>query len=308
MVEAAVPDKAPPARSRLPALTLDGPWPLVAALAVLAVPTGARLSDQVWSHDFGAYGPIILATGGWLVWRQAPELRKIAAPGSPLVSGLILVAALALYAFGRAYDFITLESAGVWGAGVAMLHATFGSRALRRLWFPLLYLAFAIPPPNFLLDAATAPLKAFVSWAATSSLAAFGLPVARQGVTIFVAQYQLLVEDACAGMNSIVGLVAVSLLYVWLMRGSRLLYCLFLTLLVLPIAIVANILRIVILILLTYFFGDAVGQGFLHFAAGMVLFATALVLVFALDHAIAAAGAWLARRRGPPSGPQAAPA
>ena len=180
---------------------------------------------------------------------------------------------------------------------MAMLYASVGPRAMIRHWFPLFYLAFAIPPPNYLLDAATAPLKTFVSWAATSGLAQLGLPVARQGVTIFIAQYQLLVEDACAGMNSIVGLTAVSLLYVYLMRGSRLVYSLVLTALVVPIAILANIVRIVILILLTYFFGDAVGQGFLHFAAGMVLFATALTLVFALDNAISFAAARMARRK-----------
>lgn len=287
-------DAAAPKRSAR-GLTLNGPWPLAAALAVLAAPTAVRLSDQTWSHDFGAYGPIVLATGGWLLWRQADDMKRRAAPGSPWMSALILGVSLASYVFGRAYDFVTLETAGVWGAGMAMLHATVGPKAMIRHWFPLFYLAFAIPPPNFLLDAATAPLKAFVSWAATSGLASVGLPVARQGVTIFVAQYQLLVEDACAGMNSIVGLIAVSLLYVYLMRGSRLVYSLILTALVVPIAILANILRIVILILLTYFFGDAVGQGFLHFAAGMVLFATALALVFALDHAIAFV---IARRSG----------
>ncbi len=61
-----------------------------------------------------------------------------------------------------------------------------------------------------------------------------------------------------------------------------------------PIAIVANIIRIMILILLTYFFGDEVAQSFLHFAAGLVLFSTALALVFALDTLIHRV---LARRR-----------
>ena len=68
--------------------------------------------------------------------------------------------------------------------------------------FPLLYLAFVIPPPNTLLAELTAPLKLLVSQVATDWLHGWGLPVAREGVTIFVAQYQLLVEDACSGMNS----------------------------------------------------------------------------------------------------------
>ena len=80
--------------------------------------------------------------------------------------------------------------------------------------------------------------------------------------------------------------LAISLLYIYLMRGSSWLYSLFLTAMVIPIAIIANILRIIILILLTYFFGDEVAQGFTHFAAGLMLFATALLLVFAIDRGL----------------------
>lgn len=270
---------------RRPAV-LPSAWPLWAGLAILGVPTILRLAGQDWSREFGAYGPIVLGAGAWLLWRQLPQMRFLATPGSPLITGTILLASLAFYVFGRAYDFLTLETAGVYGVGLAMLYDRFGLEAMRQNWFPLLYLAFVIPPPNSLLASATAPLKQLVSMASTDVLHAVGLPVAREGVTIFVAQYQLLVEDACAGMNSIVGLIAVGLLYIYLLRGSNLAYSAFLTLFVIPVAIVANILRIMILILLTYYFGDAVGQGFLHFTAGMFLFATALLLVFAVDSLI----------------------
>ena len=100
-----------------------------------------------------------------------------------------------------------------------------------------------------------------------------------------MAQYQLLVEDACSGMNSIVGLIAVSLLYIYLMRGSSwLIYSLpSSSAWSIPIAIVANILRIMVLVLLTYFFGNEVAQGFLHVTAGLFLFTTALLFVFLID-------------------------
>jgi len=268
------------------AIALGAPFWLVAGFAVLAGPTFVSLAQQTWSREFGAYGPIIIAAGAWLVWRQIPELRRLAAPGAAWVTWLMLAIAFPLYVFGRAYDFLTLETAGVYGVGVAMLYSKVGARAMMATWFPLLYLAFVIPPPNSVLADLTAPLKQFVSYVATSSLAHVGVPVAREGVTIFVAQYELLVEDACSGMNSIVGLIAVSLLYIYLMRGSSLLYSLVLVAFAIPIAVVANIVRIMVLILLTYFFGNEVAQGFLHFTAGMLLFATALLLVFALDSAL----------------------
>ena len=98
-------------------------------------------------------------------------------------------------------------------------------------------------------------------------------------------------------MNSIVGLSAVSLLYIYLMRGSSWMYSIALVCLVIPIAIVANILRIMVLVLLTYFYGNEVAQGFLHFTAGMFLFATALLFVFAIDRLLVFAGSKLRARR-----------
>ena len=271
---------------------------LALGLAALTIPTLISLAEQSWSHEFGAYGPIVLVTGLWLLWRQMPEIRHAGEPGNPWLTAPILIIALISYAFGRAFDFLTLETGGVYGAGIAVLQSRLGGKILLKHWFPLVYLAFAIPLPGSVLADLTAPLKQLVSMAATNCLHLFGIPVARQGVTIFVAQYQLLVEDACSGMNSIVGLIAVSLLYIYLMRGSNLVYSLLLTLFVIPIAVAANIFRIMVLILLTYFFGNEVAQGILHFTAGMLLFATALVCVFGVDRLISYVSPRLGRTAG----------
>jgi exosortase len=123
-------------------------------------------------------------------------------------------------------------------------------------------------------------------------LQAFDFPIAREGVTLYIAQYQLLVEDACSGMNSIIGLTAISLFYIYITHRASWRYSAFLMLFILPIAIIANIIRIVTLVLLTYYYGDAVAQGFLHMTAGVVLFALALGLVFLLDTVIMRIISW----------------
>ena len=253
-------------------------------LAALTIPTLATLGEQVWSKESGAHGPIVLVTGGWLLWRA---LRgEPAHPGNVWLTAGLLLAALPIYVFGRAYDFISLEVAGVYGVAVALLHARFGCRVLVKNWFPLLYLGFLVPPPMWLMDHLTSPLKVFVSAVTTMGLQAIGIPVFREGVTLMIGQYQLLVEDACSGMNSITGLVAISLFYIYLLRNASWRYSLFLVCLVIPIAIVANIIRVATLVLLTYFFGDAVAQSFLHMAAGVLLFTSALLLVFTVDHVV----------------------
>jgi exosortase B len=264
-------------------LGLTRDWPLALGFASLAIPTCLIMANQAWSKEDGAQGPLILAIGAWLLWRQWPSLRREASVGPAVFTFLALGVAMLAYVAGRMFDYLTFEAGGLYLAGLAILHDRFGGRALRHGWFPLFYLAFAVPPPGFVIDHLTAPLKHFVAFVATNSLATAGLPVAREGVTITIAQYQLLVADACSGMNSLIGLTAISLLYIYLLRRASIYYSMLLTWMVIPIAIAANIVRIMAIILITYMFGDEVGQSFIHMAAGLFLFSTALALIFALD-------------------------
>ena len=257
--------------------------PLWVGMALLTAPTLSSLGAQVWTKESGAHGPIVLAVGIWLLIRGVGQAKPFAKPGSLVLTLAGLLLSLLLYVFGRAFDFISLEVAGLYATGVVILYSRLGLRALAHMWFPIAYLAFLIPPPGWFIDELTGPLKQFVSWSAMSVLSVFGVPVGREGVTIYVGSYRLLVEDACSGMNSIVGLVAVSVLYIYLLRGSHLRYAALLTAATLPIAVVGNIIRIMTLILLTYFGGDEMGQGFLHETAGLFLFAIDRGLVFALD-------------------------
>lgn len=266
-----------------PRLPSAGQLLLALAVVALAAPTFYRLGVQVWSKEIGAHGPIVLATGAWILWREIPTMMKEGRSGNPALTVLGASLSLAIYIFGRAYDLISLEAAGLYGFGVAVLHDRFGIRVLLKNWFPLLYLALLLPLPGWMLDQFTAPLKLFVSFVSGEIALLLGVPLVREGVTMTAGPYQLLVEDACSGLNSLIGLVAITLFYVYLLRNAGWRYSLFLVALIIPVATLANIIRIVFLILLTYHFGDAVGQGFLHVSAGLFLFALSLALMFAID-------------------------
>jgi len=129
-------------------------------------------------------------------------------------------------------------------------------------------------------------LKNWVSWLAEYILYGAGLPVARSGVVLLVGQYQLLVADACSGLNSLFSLSALGVLYMYVMSRKSVLHNIVLFAAILPIAFFSNTIRVIILILITYFFGDEAGQGFLHGAAGIVLMLFALVMIFVLDHVL----------------------
>ena len=100
---------------------------------------------------------------------------------------------------------------------------------------------------------------------------------------MIVGPYQLLVEDACAGLNSLISLTAISLFYIYILHNASWRYALFLMLWIVPVALLANLVRVMILVLITYHFGNAAAQGFLHSTAGLVMFATALLGIFLVD-------------------------
>jgi len=122
-----------------------------------------------------------------------------------------------------------------------------------------------------------------VSYVVESVLYAVGYPISRSGVILQIGQYQLLVADACAGLNTLFTLEALGLLYLNLVKHQSIARNIVLAICIVPISFVANVIRVIALTLITYHLGDEAGQGFLHDFAGMVLFMAALLLIILFD-------------------------
>ncbi len=256
---------------------------LTIALLVTVLPTLYAMATQSWTTEAGVHGPLVLATAVWLIWRNWDEIVAEARPGNMWLAMPVLLGACALYAFGRAFNFLIIEVGALLLALLAIAYSFVGHKVLMKLWFPIVYMLFLIPLPGWLMDSITQPLKILVSDIVTTVLAALGYPIGQVGVTIYIAQYQLLVEDACAGLNSLISLTAVGLFYIYLMHNASWRYSVLLMLFLLPIAIAANVVRVIILVLLTYYAGNEVAQGYLHDFAGIVTFVSALLLIFLVD-------------------------
>jgi exosortase len=151
------------------------------------------------------------------------------------------------------------------------------------MWFPLFYLAFALPPPDTVVAVITQPVKIAISEWAVTLLYGLGFPVGSSGVVIQIAQYELLVAAACSGLNSLITLSALCLFYVYLRNRNDLTAFLLMSLLVVPVAVFSNFVRVIILILITYYISESAAQGFLHDFAGLVTFAAALGAMFAIE-------------------------
>lgn len=257
---------------------------LLAGVLALVVPTLLSLAREYWNTENGAHGPIILVSGAWLVWRERAHIRF--RPGSISSAWLLalLPPLLLLYAYGRSFSVLTAETAALYALLILLALFYWGPAMMRRLWFAILYLGFLIRPPSGVVAELTQPLKIWISETVVGMLYWFGYPVANSGVRIQVAQYELLVQQACAGLGSIFSLLAIGLLYIHLSQRALTVRSALLIVGIVPIAIFANWMRVVILLLLTYYAGDGVAQGFAHDAAGLTTFAMALVGMLAFDH------------------------
>ena len=260
-------------------------WPVLVGLLVLYVPTYHDLATGLWNSEEQAHGPIVLMVALFLIW-QRRDMFLASDPGGearPRAGWILLVFGLLLYALGRSQEILLFEVGSQIPVLLGVLLITLGGGPAKALWFALFFLLFMVPLPGFVVDAATGPLKQNVSVIAEQVLYALGYPVARSGVTLTVGPYQLLVADACSGLHSMFSLSAMGLLYLYLMGHGQWWRNAILIAAILPIAFFANIIRVMILVLVTYHLGDAAGQGFLHGFAGVLLFVVALLTLFALD-------------------------
>ena len=262
-------------------------WPVVLGLLVLYVPTYWMLAHGIWNSEEQAHGPIVLVVALFLIWQRRavfsadagilPTRVEVATGWTLLVIGLLA------YALGRSQDILLFEVGSQIPVILGALLITLGSRAARALWFALFFLIFMIPLPGFIVDAATGPLKQYISVIAEHVLYAAGYPIARSGVMLTVGPYQLLVADACSGLHSMFSLSAMGLLYLYLMQRTSITRNLIIMAAILPIAFAANVVRVMVLVLVTYHLGDEAGQGFLHGFAGIMLFVIGLLFLFVLD-------------------------
>lgn len=243
-------------------------------------------SQGIWQTDDQGHGPIIVAVLVWLFWGLHRQIGNSPTRPAPALGWPTFVLGLLVYFVGRVFGISILEfgSQPLVVAGALLLLK--GTPALRLAWFPVLYFIFMIPLPGILVDAITGSLKGWIANIVESLLYTAGYPIARSGVILSVGPYQLQVADACSGLNSMFSLSALGTLFMYMMGQKSKVHTAVMLLSILPIAFAANIVRVITLVLVTYYLGDEAGQGFLHGAAGMMLMLVALLFFFLLDRVL----------------------
>ena len=266
----------------------------LAGYAVMYLPVYWWAAGSIWQSDDHAHGAIVLAVVIWLFWTLRGAIADAETRPARWLGSLSFGFGLLMYIVGRVFSISIFEMASQIFVISGALLLLKGPAALRVAWFPIFYLIFMIPLPGVLVDAITGPLKQWISSIVQSMLFAVGYPISNSGVILTIGQFQLMVADACSGLNSMFSLSALGTLFMYVMKRKSVLHNAIMLASILPIAFAANIVRVTLLVLLTYHFGDEAGQGFLHGAAGMALMLVALLIFFVLDAVIASAMRWRA--------------
>jgi exosortase len=259
---------------------------LAACLLLLYAPMLKQLALQWWTDPEYGHGFLIPVVSGYVLWRE----RRIwlGKRHEPSNFGLLVMAgAIALLLLGSlgAELFLSRYSLIVLLAGMVLFLAGWG--VLRAVSFPLAYLSFMVPIPVILYNQITFPLQLLASRLATFWLDLVHVPVLRDGNILIFSNYSLEVVEACSGIRSLITFVALVVAYGYLIerrfwiRGM-------LVILMVPIAIFSNAIRIVGAGVAAHGFGPNAAAGFLHEFSSAVIFTISLLLMFSCH--------WLLRR------------
>ena len=262
-------------------------WPIGILAVVAAFLYGgilARLVDD-WLHDPNySHGFLVPLFSAFLVWRNRRALSRL--PAKPTWWGLAGIAgALMVLVVGKlgAELFLTRSSFVLLLAGMVLYFL--GWRWLRALLFPLAFLFLMIPIPALLFDQISLPLQFFASHVASSLLALVGVPVLRDGNIIRLPAMTLEVAEACSGIRSLMSLVALAIIYGYLLEPT-IWRRVALAVAAVPIAVIANALRIMGTGLLVEYGSPEMATGFFHAFSGWLVFVMALFLLFAFHSAL----------------------
>lgn len=256
-------------------------WPTILSGLVLLLyaPILRHLVAQWWSDPDYSHGFFVPLFSGFILWRQRERWMKVEIKPSNFgllvmlgAVGLLFVGSLGAELFTSRFSLLVLL------AGMILYLA--GWKFLRAVCFPLCFLIFMIPLPQIIYNQITFPLQLLASRFGTFWLELVHVPVLRDGNVLVFSNYSLEVVEACSGIRSLMTLISLAIIYGYLLE-RRLWVRIFLAVLMVPIAIVSNGIRIMGAGVMAHRIGPDAAEGFLHEFSGWAIFLVALVLLFA---------------------------
>lgn len=257
-------------------------WILTVALYS---PTFLHLYRVKWVSLDYTHAYFILPVSLYLTWRKRYQISKILqhSKHEGSLPGLaILLFSLLMFIFGwrQIYHMISILSLIPFLIGLIMY--VYGKDLLKILWFPILYLLLLVPPPLGVLDNITLPMRYAISHATEVILAFLSYPITREGLMLTIGYNEIFMGQPCSGFRSLITLLSLGIVYVYISNSStpnKFLLSVF----IVPLALLGNLIRVITLCLITFYFGEEAGQGFFHNFSGIVMFIITILGLISLE-------------------------
>ena len=263
----------------VPKLKASSPY-FFALLAFFAVygPTFKWLFDRwmmgVW---YNAHGILIPFATGYLVWRRLRTTELIQTRNSNIAGLILLTGSLLLHVADTVIWSQVLSALSIVPAVVGLSMIFIGFSATKSIWLPLLLLVFMIPIPSAAIQPIVVLMRSITAVGASIGLQLIGVPLIRTGTYIEIPNGLVNVANACSGFATFSATLAFTAFLLWFFvisyKGMG-----FLLLTVLPVALAANIIRNIFLILISYYFGMQILETFWHPLSGYVMYLIAICI------------------------------
>ncbi|ACS80485.1 VPLPA-CTERM-specific exosortase XrtD [Maridesulfovibrio salexigens] len=230
-----------------------------------------------WNTDDYSYCWLVVPLALYVAWQRKDLLPKVITP-SPGSGYLTLLLSGVLFFLGKAAAVDALVFASMWLTVVSVVLFVYGWRSMKAFFFPLLVLAFAVPPPPFINRILTFKLRLISSDISVRMMQFIDIPVFREGNVIDLGVIQLHVVDACSGLRYVFPTILLGILMgYWF--NSRTWQRVLVVLSTVPTAIFANALRIAIVGYLARNVSVETAESFFHDASGVVIYVLSIIVL-----------------------------
>lgn len=254
-------------------------WIAFGLFALLYLPVLIGLVGEWYTDDNYSHGFLIPLVTGWLLWKKRKKLKELISPVGDNAGLFVILAGMVIFVLANAMaEYFTLRVSLVitlYGLVWYLLGRKFAFAA----WFELLYLLFMIPLPYVIYYSLTFPMQLFATKVTVKILSFIGMSAVQQGNIIHLPGYSLEVAEACSGLRSLISLLALGALYARLTQKD-LPRQIILFVSTVPIAIAANVFRILFTAIGAYTISKELAEEFLHELSGMAVFVVAFIMLF----------------------------
>ncbi len=238
----------------------------------------ARLVEQWWNDPDFSHGFFVPLFSALVVWQRRQRLAEVRVKPSWL-GLLVLAGSLLVLLVGVLGAELFLSRTSLIFLLAGLIICFLGWNWFRALLFPWAFLFLMVPIPKIVYNEITLPLQFLASQLASSMLGGLGVPVLRQGNIIHLPAIDLEVAEACSGIRSLVSLITLAVIYGHFFE-SKAWRRVLLAVAAVPIAVLANGIRVMGTGLVSQYFGPDKAQGFLHVFQGWVVFLVSVGFFF----------------------------